>query len=339
MKETRLASNGLLHERCGVVQVEPYSKTDKKPTTLLIGGRQTGKTSIIVNNFCKSHTPGRKVLLVHVKLDAARELRNKLRNEFVMYSLINGKKRYPEMNLVEKFSEDVHIVTIDNILKEGVTESYDAVYVEEAAMIFDSLFGSTSVTASLLTAEHSDGQKFRFEGKLTRDDIVSAYYHYYREVLKLDEKSQLTLEEMILDDTGDFMGVSIKAGTFILSISVSYLEKTISIDRSEIKNEVSASVPRSLANSDVNGAKKNISDLVVFGNGDMFKLLCKASSVSQNFLKSTKAMEIPGLGCVVQVTTREGDKPAEAVTFVPGAKIVVDTDENGVITGRHLEKI
>ena len=29
------------------------------------------------------------------------------------------------------------------------------------------------------------------------------------------------------------------------------------------------------------------------GNGDMFKLLCKASSQKEGWMKSTKAMEIP----------------------------------------------
>lgn len=79
---------------------------------------------------------------------------------------------------------------------------------------------------------------------------------------------------------------------------------------------------KSLGNTDVNGAKKNVSDLVVFGDGDLFKLLSKASSKAEGWMKSTKAMEIVGVGCVVQVTTQQGDKVAEALTFVPGVRIL-----------------
>lgn len=77
-------------------------------------------------------------------------------------------------------------------------------------------------------------------------------------------------------------------------------------------------------NSDASGAKTNVPDIEFFGNGDTFKLLCKASSKSEGWMKSTKAMEIPGVGCVVQVTTQQGDQIAEALTFVPGVKISGD---------------
>lgn len=83
----------------------------------------------------------------------------------------------------------------------------------------------------------------------------------------------------------------------------------------------------------ITDGKNKIDDLVVVGNGDMFKLLCKASSKEQGWMKSTKACEIPGLGCIVQVTTQQGNNIAEAVTFVPGARILEDV--NG---GNRLEK-
>lgn len=95
---------------------------------------------------------------------------------------------------------------------------------------------------------------------------------------------------------------------------------------------------KTLGNTDVNGARKNVKDITVFGDGDMFKLLCKASSEEQGWMKSTKAMEVKGIGCVVQVTTQQRNidgtySLAEALTFVPGAKIV-DDPENG---GRRLQ--
>jgi len=73
-------------------------------------------------------------------------------------------------------------------------------------------------------------------------------------------------------------------------------------------------------------AKKNISDLKVFGNGDLFKLISKASSPNQGWMKSTKAMQIDNVGCIIQVTTQQGDNVAEALTFVPGVKITGDKE-------------
>lgn len=91
---------------------------------------------------------------------------------------------------------------------------------------------------------------------------------------------------------------------------------------------------KTLNNSTVNQAKEQVKDLEIVGNGDMFQLLCKASSQAEGWMKSTKAMEIPGVGCVVQVTTQQGDNVAEAVCFVPNAKIVEDTNN-----GRKLERM
>lgn len=84
---------------------------------------------------------------------------------------------------------------------------------------------------------------------------------------------------------------------------------------------------KTLHNTDVNGAHKNVPDITVFGNGDLFKLLSKASSEKEGWMKSTKAMEIPGVGCVIQVTTQQRNPDgsyavAEAVTFVPGVMLI-----------------
>lgn len=97
------------------------------------------------------------------------------------------------------------------------------------------------------------------------------------------------------------------------------------------------SEPKLMDITEVKGATANISDLKVFGNGDTFQLICKASSPSQGWMKSTKAMEIDSVGCVVQVTTQQGDNVAEAITFVPGVKIeVIDGDK---ANGRKLVAI
>jgi hypothetical protein len=88
---------------------------------------------------------------------------------------------------------------------------------------------------------------------------------------------------------------------------------------------------KNLGIENVEQAKAQIEDLKVFGNGDLFKLIAKASSQSQGWMKSTKAMDT-GNGCVVQVTTQQKNPGgwytiAEALTFVPGVRIL--EDENG----------
>jgi hypothetical protein len=81
-----------------------------------------------------------------------------------------------------------------------------------------------------------------------------------------------------------------------------------------------------VVNSD--DVRKKVSDVEIFGNPDTFQLICKASSKSQGWMKSTKAMEIPGKGCLIQVSTQQGDNVAEAICFVPDVVILVD-DESG----------
>ncbi len=64
----------------------------------------------------------------------------------------------------------------------------------------------------------------------------------------------------------------------------------------------------------------------IIGNPDIWHLLCKASNTEQGWMKSTKAMYIPNVGCVVQVTTQQDGNVSDALTFVPGAKIVASTN-------------
>ncbi len=80
---------------------------------------------------------------------------------------------------------------------------------------------------------------------------------------------------------------------------------------------------KSLDVTSVEDNKAKVSDVVVVGDPNQFQLLCKASSKSQGWMKSAKAMQTPS-GCVVQVTTQQGDNVAEALTFVPGVKIAED---------------
>lgn len=76
---------------------------------------------------------------------------------------------------------------------------------------------------------------------------------------------------------------------------------------------------RSMNNTNTADARAAASDIKVVGNPDAWKLVCKASSQAQGWMRSTKAMDVPG-GCVLQVSTQVGGAVAEAVTFIPGAK-------------------
>ena len=87
--------------------------------------------------------------------------------------------------------------------------------------------------------------------------------------------------------------------------------------------------------SEVKQAKDNISDLKVYGDGDTFRLLCKASSQEQGWMKSTKVCNTPS-GCIVQVTTHQRNHDgtnsvAEALTYVPGVHIDISLDPRKLV--------
>jgi len=98
--------------------------------------------------------------------------------------------------------------------------------------------------------------------------------------------------------------------------------------------------PKTLHNSDASGTSENVPDVKFIGNPDSFKLIFKAYSKNEGWMKSTKAYDV-GHGCIVQVTTQQQNpdgsyEVAEAVCFVPGAAVV--EDENYPL-GRKLISI
>ena len=81
--------------------------------------------------------------------------------------------------------------------------------------------------------------------------------------------------------------------------------------------------------------KENISDLKTYGNCDNFRLLCKASSEKEGWMKSTKVCNTP-VGCIVQVTTQQLNDDntyslAEALTFVPGCMIDITLNPRQIV--------
>lgn len=95
---------------------------------------------------------------------------------------------------------------------------------------------------------------------------------------------------------------------------------------------------KTLKNTDASGATKNVKDIVFWGNGDTFKLISKASSENEKWMKSTKAMQIDRVGCVIQVTTQQDNNVAEALQFVPGVRIHEEKID-GVVVSRQIVKI
>jgi hypothetical protein len=97
---------------------------------------------------------------------------------------------------------------------------------------------------------------------------------------------------------------------------------------------------KTLSNQDGNGVQKNVHDVKFFGDPDGFQLICKASSESEGWMKSTMAMEIPGAGCLVQVTTQQRNEAdgsyavAEALTFVPNCRILSQYELSGDLDGK-----
>mgnify|MGYP006354951821 CR=1 FL=1 len=93
---------------------------------------------------------------------------------------------------------------------------------------------------------------------------------------------------------------------------------------------------KDLTVTSIEDAKQKIPDIKVVGNGDLWQLLCKASSKEGGWMKSTKAMQLKtasgeNAGVILQVSTQQGNEVAESICHVPYAFIV--EDENG---GRKL---
>ena len=100
---------------------------------------------------------------------------------------------------------------------------------------------------------------------------------------------------------------------------------------------------KSMHNTDANGTSKNVKDVVFWGDGDTFKLISKASSESEGWMKSTKAMQC-GNDVVVQVTTQQRNPDgsysiAEALTTVNNKKIeeLADRSSGQILSRRIVE--
>lgn len=107
---------------------------------------------------------------------------------------------------------------------------------------------------------------------------------------------------------------------------VSIIDKTFNNDEFKKNHpDLKKESERPMGITNPEEAKAVVSDIVVAGNPDAWKVISKASSESQQWMKSTKGM-ITEAGVLVQVTTKEKGQIAEALTFIPGARMIQSPD-------------
>lgn len=149
-----------------------------------------------------------------------------------------------------------------------------------------------------------------------------------------------TLEGVMSASIGDYIIKGIK-GEFYPCKEDIFQESYDKLQVVDVNDKSWTEMPvKSLHNTTSNGARKNVKDIQFWGDGDMFKLISKASSESEGWMKSTKAMQINGAGCVVQVTTQRRNPDgsyslSDAVTFVPNA-VIEASFENAEVVSRKL---
>ena len=101
-------------------------------------------------------------------------------------------------------------------------------------------------------------------------------------------------------------------------------------------------IKKSLQNTTSNGATKNVKDIQFWGDSDTFKLISKASSEAEGWMKSTKAMEIESIGCVIQTTTQQRNPDGsyslcDTTTFVKDVKISEQLNSDNEVISRKLK--
>lgn len=88
---------------------------------------------------------------------------------------------------------------------------------------------------------------------------------------------------------------------------------------------------RSLGITSTYQAIREIPDLKRDGNPNLYRMLGKASSEKQGFMRTTKAFEIEGCGVFVLCCTNQaggngGRAVSETSEYIPGVKLIEDTE-------------
>jgi hypothetical protein len=167
------------------------------------------------------------------------------------------------------------------------------------------------------------------------------------EFMKSEKDSKLevlylnTLEGSMLANIGDYLIKGVKGEFYPCKPDI------FALSYDEVASEITpVATPKTLKNTDSNGAKKNVKDIEFWGNGDTFKLISKASSENEGWFKSTKAMQIDGIGCVIQTTTQQRNPDGsysltDSTTFAPNTKIEeqFSPENENIVIGRTIVNI
>jgi hypothetical protein len=92
-------------------------------------------------------------------------------------------------------------------------------------------------------------------------------------------------------------------------------------EATQAQTRKATTMSKTLKNTTADQASENVPDIQFAGDRDMFKLLTKAWSKKEGWMKSTKAANVPG-GVLVQVSTQQGDHVAVALAFIPHAQVM-----------------
>lgn len=93
---------------------------------------------------------------------------------------------------------------------------------------------------------------------------------------------------------------------------------------------------KTFTNTSGSDAKAKVRDLVTFGDPDTWRLISKAGSQSEGWMKSTKALAIFGKGVMIQVTTQQGDRINEFGHFLDNV-VLIEYEHQGEVFGRTLK--
>ena len=88
--------------------------------------------------------------------------------------------------------------------------------------------------------------------------------------------------------------------------------------------------------SNTNPKQAKASGVESIGSLGTWKVVQKAWNRKEGWMRSTKALEIPGAGCLIQVTTREGKQIAETACFVPDVKLEANPDGSHTLKATGL---
>jgi len=173
------------------------------------------------------------------------------------------------------------------------------------------------------------------------DEIVSFCPVCYKKGSDDDTLLVSTLEGVMTANLGDYIIKGIKGEFYPCKQDIFEESYVNAEDSAEFHEFAHKQMPKSLHNTTSNGARQNVKDIVFWGDGDTFKLISKASSEAEGWMKSTKAMEIYDVGCVVQTTTQQRNLDGsysltDAVTFVPSTIIEEIKDSEGGVIARKL---